>query len=98
MNKYTVGIDVGGTNIKIGLLNARGKILTRTRLATKGFKRSRIKLINAIAEAVLLLLREKKLAKSKKVNAKKALSAKLASASYYMIRDQVPFNSDKLFA
>ena len=41
---------------------------------------------------------QRKLAKSNKVIAKKALSAKLARASYYMIRDQVPFDSDLLFA
>ena len=46
MNKYTVGVDVGGTNIKLGLLNARGKILLRTRLTTKSFNRNKMKLIN----------------------------------------------------
>jgi len=41
---------------------------------------------------------QRKSAKSNETIAKKALSAKLARASYYMMRDQVPFNSDMLFA
>ena len=41
---------------------------------------------------------QRKLAKSNKIIAKKAVSAKLARASYYMMRDQVPFDSAMLFS
>jgi transposase len=40
---------------------------------------------------------QRKLAKTKKVVAIKALSNKLAKASYYIIKDQVPFDAKKLF-
>ena len=41
---------------------------------------------------------QRKKAKSNGVVAIKALSNKLARASYYMMRDQVPFDSQMLFA
>jgi len=40
---------------------------------------------------------QKKMAKSNRVVAIKALSNKLARASYYIIRDQVPYDAKKLF-
>lgn len=40
---------------------------------------------------------QRKLAKTKRVVAIKALSNKLAKASFYIIRDQVPFDAKKLF-
>jgi len=40
---------------------------------------------------------QRKLAKTNKVVAIKALSNKLAKASYYIIKDQVPFDAKKLF-
>jgi hypothetical protein len=41
---------------------------------------------------------QRKKAKSNGIVAIKALSNKLARASYYMMRDQVPFDSQMLFA
>ena len=38
------------------------------------------------------------MAKTGGIVATKALSNKVARASYYVIRDQVPFDEDKLFA
>jgi transposase len=40
---------------------------------------------------------QRKMAKSNGAVATKALANKLARASYYMMRDQVPFDKDKLF-
>jgi transposase len=40
---------------------------------------------------------QRKLAKSNKVLATKALANKLSKASYYMMRDQVPYDPKKLF-
>ena len=40
---------------------------------------------------------QRKSAKTNKIVAIKALSNKLAKASYYIIRDQVPFDANKLF-
>ena len=41
---------------------------------------------------------QRKMAKTNGIVATKALSNKLAKASYYVMRDQVPFDEDKLFA
>ena len=46
MKKFTVGIDVGGTNVKLGLVNRSGKIIDRSFLNTKQFNRN--KLIEAL--------------------------------------------------
>ncbi len=40
---------------------------------------------------------QRKMAKTNKIVATKALANKLARASYYIIRDQVPFDVEKLF-
>jgi transposase len=40
---------------------------------------------------------QRKMAKAKRIVAIKALSNKLARASYYIIRDQVPYDTNKLF-
>jgi len=61
MNKYIIGIDVGGTNVKFGLLNTRAKIIDRTRLNTKAFARHPKKLIAAIIDAIRQLMAKNKL-------------------------------------
>ncbi len=58
MKKYTVGVDVGGTNVKIGLIDQKGAVLHRTRLATKSYGSDQQKLISALAEAILTLVSE----------------------------------------
>lgn len=64
MKKYTVGIDVGGTNVKFGLVNPAGKIISRSRLSTQGFKK-RADLLNALAGAVEDLIQSNQLNRSK---------------------------------
>jgi hypothetical protein len=41
---------------------------------------------------------QRKMAKSNRIVAIKALSNKIARASYYIMRDQVPFDESKLFS
>ena len=41
---------------------------------------------------------QRKMAKSERVLATKALANKLSKATYYIMRDQVAFDEDKLFA
>ena len=53
MKKYVVGVDVGGTNIKLGIVHPRGKVIARNCFATRPFASSKIRLINALAGAVL---------------------------------------------
>jgi len=67
MKHYTVGIDVGGTNIKFGLVNRLGSILARTSLDTKQFHRNKQKLINALIEEINYLICSKNL-KSKDIS------------------------------
>jgi glucokinase len=52
MKQYVVGVDVGGTNIKLGIVGPSGKVLVRTSFATKPFASHRNKLIEAIAREI----------------------------------------------
>ena len=52
MKKYSIGIDVGGTNIKFGLVDDRAKIVDRAHLSTENFTQARGKLIEAIVERI----------------------------------------------
>lgn len=63
MKKFTIGVDVGGTNIKMGLVNASGKIVFRTRLDTKSFIRNQEKLINAIVKTIVHIIEKNNLSK-----------------------------------
>ena len=63
MNYYTVGIDVGGTNIKLGLVNRSGKIIVRAFLETKKYHRQKSQLINALVREIQLLVQSKNLIK-----------------------------------
>jgi len=56
MKNVSIGIDVGGTNIKLGLVNASGRIIGRSHLVTKSFARNKLKLINALIDSILGLL------------------------------------------
>ena len=45
MKKYVVGVDVGGTNIKLGLVHPQGFVIARSHFPTKPFSSSKKKLI-----------------------------------------------------
>lgn len=53
---YVVGVDVGGTNIKLGIVNAKGNIVARTSFPTTRFSASKKILIDAIAQHIHDLL------------------------------------------
>ena len=57
MSRYVVGVDVGGTNIKVGVVDPAGKIIVRNSFATKPFASSQIKLIGAIAREIEISIR-----------------------------------------
>lgn len=59
MGKYIVGVDVGGTNIKLGIVDPLGKIIVKTVLATKSYSRNKNKLMDGIACAIGGLVKEK---------------------------------------
>jgi len=52
MKQYVVGVDVGGTNIKLGIVSPKGEVIVRNSFATKPFASSRIKLITALAQEI----------------------------------------------
>ncbi len=52
MNRYVVGVDVGGTNIKMGIVHPKGQVITRSSFATKPFASSREELISAISREI----------------------------------------------
>lgn len=52
MKKYVVGVDVGGTNIKLGIVSPAGKVIVRNSFATKPFASNRTKLITALAKEI----------------------------------------------
>jgi len=63
MSQITVGIDIGGTNIKVGLVNAAGRIVARSVLKTESCAQNKNKLIKAVINVIGDLLEEKKLKK-----------------------------------
>src|SRR5262245_31913987 len=63
MSKYIIGVDVGGTNVKLGLVNPRGRIIARSRLDTKAFNRNKGRLIKAFCDAIWQLAANKGLKK-----------------------------------
>ncbi len=62
MKKYTIGVDVGGTNIKLGLVNRSGKIVTKSVLDTRDFSKSKKKLIDVVVKSIVGLIEEEGLA------------------------------------
>lgn len=56
MKNLVLGIDVGGTNVKFGIVDAKGKILARSSFRTKSYNRNKNALIRAIFAAIEALL------------------------------------------
>ena len=52
MKQYVVGVDVGGTNIKLGVVDHLGQVIVRNSFPTKPFASSRIKLIAALSREI----------------------------------------------
>lgn len=59
--KYVVGVDVGGTNIKLGLVSPLGEVIDRSYFSTKPFVSSKTKLIEAISQAIKKIINSQKL-------------------------------------
>ncbi len=51
MDRHILGIDVGGTNVKLGIVAPGGKITARANIATKKYSRSKHQLIKAMVHA-----------------------------------------------
>ncbi len=64
MAKYIVGIDVGGTNVKLGLVDDKGDIVHRLSFSTKNVSATPEKLTAALCESVGAILRKDRISKS----------------------------------
>ncbi|MBN1870887.1 MAG: ROK family protein [Candidatus Omnitrophica bacterium] len=62
MKRYTIGVDVGGTNVRLGLVNRSGAIVARAFFETKSFCRNKKKLIGAIIAQTWDLIKRERLA------------------------------------
>ncbi len=58
MRLCTIGVDVGGTNIKLGLVAPSGKIIAKTSLVTKSYVRHPRQLIDALEAAIRDIIQE----------------------------------------
>ena len=58
MRLCTIGVDVGGTNIKLGLVASSGKIIAKTNLVTKTYAHHPRHLIDALVTAIRALIQE----------------------------------------
>ena len=52
MKKYVIGVDVGGTNIKLGLVHPRGYVIARSHFPTKPLGSLKTKLIAVLAAEI----------------------------------------------
>lgn len=56
MKKYVIGVDVGGTNIKLGLVHSQGHIVARSYFSTIPFSSSKTELIAALAQEIKVII------------------------------------------
>ncbi len=56
MSQFVVGVDVGGTNVKLGLISSAGHISARASFSTKNFSQKPKTLISAVCDAVRQIL------------------------------------------
>jgi len=63
MKRFIIGIDIGGTNVKLGLITDRARIKFRTNLLTKTYIRNKKKLIDAIIVKIKQIIRQNKCTK-----------------------------------
>ena len=64
MSQFTIGIDIGGTNIKLGLVNNSGKVVYRNFSSTKSFVRNKSKLIRMLLDTITLTTYNQRILKS----------------------------------
>ena len=63
MNQFVIGIDIGGTNIKFGLVSKKGQIVSRLNLKTKSVTKNASHLVEGLVSSCLKLISENHLAK-----------------------------------
>ncbi len=61
MKNFVLGIDVGGTNVKLGVVDNQGKIITRRNLVTGEHVHSKAQLIQAFIDGINTLMMQHRL-------------------------------------
>lgn len=61
MKSFVLGIDIGGTRVKYGLINPSGTVVARKYLDTKTYSFSKTSLIEAVFNAAVSLLKKERL-------------------------------------
>ncbi len=56
MKNFTVGVDIGGTNVKLGLVSRSGKVVARSNFATRSYINNRQRFIDALVHEIQALL------------------------------------------
>lgn len=52
MKKYSIGVDIGGTNIKLGLVSSQGKVVRRDVIKTSQYGQTSATLIKVIIDSI----------------------------------------------
>ncbi len=61
MKKYVVGVDVGGTNIKLGLVHPQGHVIARSHFSTRPFTSSKMQLIEGLSSEIKKIIEQQNL-------------------------------------
>lgn len=61
MGQFVIGVDVGGTNVKLGVVGAAAKVIARSNFSTKTYSSSQKQLIDAVVVNILKLLKDAKI-------------------------------------
>ena len=61
MKHFVLGVDVGGTNIKLGLVDLSGNVISRTSLVTSSFIRNKNRLISALCSQIKIIISKNRL-------------------------------------
>ena len=56
VKSYVVGVDVGGTNIKLGVVHPSGRVIARTSFPTQRFASNKTKLVAALAQEIKAII------------------------------------------
>lgn len=68
MKKYSLGIDIGGTTVKLGLFNIKGELLHKWEIETRKIDNGKYILAD-ITESINILLEERKISKDEVLGA-----------------------------
>lgn len=68
MKKYSLGIDIGGTTVKLGLFNVEGELLHKWEIETRKIDNGKY-ILSDITESINSLLEERNISKDELLGA-----------------------------